>query len=86
MAPAGFENIGVGTDGATSMSETVELAKRAEAGVSQFLAGGGIPFAQRRGARNVNCHSHKPNQNRPGHFESAYQTSGALGDGRSLAR
>ena len=31
MAPAGFENIGVGTDGATSMSETVELAKRAEA-------------------------------------------------------
>lgn len=31
MAPRGFENIGVGTDGATSMSETVELAKRAEA-------------------------------------------------------
>lgn len=31
MAPAGFENIGVGTDGATSMSETVDLAKRAEA-------------------------------------------------------
>ena len=31
MAPAGFENIGVGTDGATSMSETVELAKQAEA-------------------------------------------------------
>ncbi|MGN6731876.1 MAG: LLM class flavin-dependent oxidoreductase [Candidatus Binatia bacterium] len=31
MAPRGFENIGVGTDGATSMSETVDLAKRAEA-------------------------------------------------------
>src|ERR1044071_9577047 len=31
MAPRGFENIGVGTDGAASMSETVELAKRAEA-------------------------------------------------------
>jgi 5,10-methylenetetrahydromethanopterin reductase len=31
MAARGFENIGVGTDGATSMSETVELAKRAEA-------------------------------------------------------
>jgi 5,10-methylenetetrahydromethanopterin reductase len=31
MAPRGFENIGIGTDGATSMSETVELAKRTEA-------------------------------------------------------
>jgi 5,10-methylenetetrahydromethanopterin reductase len=31
VAPRGFENIGVGTDGATSMSETVDLAKRAEA-------------------------------------------------------
>ena len=31
MTPRGFENIGVGTDGATSMSETVELAKWAEA-------------------------------------------------------
>ena len=31
MAARGFENIGVGTDGATSMSETVELAKQAEA-------------------------------------------------------
>jgi 5,10-methylenetetrahydromethanopterin reductase len=31
MAARGFENIGVGTDGATGMSETVELAKRAEA-------------------------------------------------------
>ena len=31
MTPRGFENIGVGTDGATNMSETVELAKRAEA-------------------------------------------------------
>jgi 5,10-methylenetetrahydromethanopterin reductase len=31
MVDRGFENIGVGTDGATSMSETVELAKRAEA-------------------------------------------------------
>ena len=31
MATLGFQNIGVGTDGATSMRETVELAKQAEA-------------------------------------------------------
>jgi 5,10-methylenetetrahydromethanopterin reductase len=30
MAIKGFENLGVGTDGATSMSETVDLAKEAE--------------------------------------------------------
>src|SRR6185312_8667059 len=31
MATLGFQNIGVGTDGATSMRETMELAKQAEA-------------------------------------------------------
>jgi 5,10-methylenetetrahydromethanopterin reductase len=31
MAPDSFENLGVGTDGVTSMNETVELAKAADA-------------------------------------------------------
>jgi len=31
LTTSGFENLGVGTDGVTSMSETLELAKAAEA-------------------------------------------------------
>ena len=30
LTTSGFENLGVGTDGVTSMSETLELAKAAE--------------------------------------------------------